>query len=112
MNNRQITVPLVTRTALHVGAGQGDAVTDAFVRQDAQGLPVIPGTSLAGALRAMATRLAPRLSLDGTNAQCKALGEYDTQPCGCVVCRLFGDVIPADPSGSARSEGRPKATDL
>ena len=58
MNNRQITVPLVTRTALHVGSGQGDAVTDAFVRQDAQGLPIIPGSSLAGALRAMATRLA------------------------------------------------------
>lgn len=110
MNNRQITVPLVTRSGLHVGAGYGDAVTDAFVRQDAQGQPVIPGTSLAGALRALATRLAPRLDLPSDPKVCKALDRDndDGQPCGCIVCKLFGDVNPGDPS--RETEGIEQAT--
>lgn len=104
MNNRQITVPLVTRSGLHVGAGYGDATTDALVRRDARGRPVIPGTSLAGALRAMATRLAPRLDLPSGRRLCKALAGDDGRPCGCVVCRLFGDVNPGDEAGPRGEE--------
>jgi CRISPR/Cas system CSM-associated protein Csm3 (group 7 of RAMP superfamily) len=97
MNNRMITGRLVTRTALHVGAGYGDATTDAFVRQDGEGRILIPGTAIAGALRTLATRLSPRLGY----GICEALkAEQDRkptgQPCGCVVCQLFGDVNPGD----------------
>ena len=110
MNDRQITVPLVTRTGLHIGVGYGDAVTDAFVRQDAQGRPVIPGTSLAGALRTLATRLAPRLNLKSGHPVCKALAGNDGKPCGCIVCKLFGDVNPGDEANRRRDKGAEKAT--
>lgn len=100
MNDRQITVQVETRTGLHVGSGYGDAVTDAFVRQDGEGRVVIPGTGLAGALRTLATRLAPRLDLPSERATCKALlprkEQEKNKPCECVVCQLFGDVNPID----------------
>lgn len=106
MNNRQITIPMVTRTALHVGAGYGDAVTDGFVRKDAQGRTVIPGTSIAGAMRVLATRLAPRLGLEPERIACKALTDKDDRkPCGCIVCRLFGDVNPGEPEAGSRNAG-------
>ena len=110
MNNRQITVPLVTRTGLHVGAGYGDSVTDAFVRRDAQGRPVIPGTGLAGALRTLATRLAPRLNMKSKRRVCKALADNDGLPCGCVVCKLFGDVNPGDERNRPHDRETEKAT--
>jgi CRISPR-associated RAMP protein (TIGR02581 family) len=108
VNNRQIIVPLITRTGLHIGSGSGDAVTDAFVRRDAQGQPVIPGTSLAGALRTLATRLAPRLELSSVRSVCKVLADddnADNQPCGCVVCKLFGDVNPLELGTREQREG-------
>jgi CRISPR/Cas system CSM-associated protein Csm3 (group 7 of RAMP superfamily) len=96
MRNRQITIPLVTRTGLHVGSGKGNDVSDSLVRRDASGAPVIPGTGLAGALRTLATRLAPRLDLSDAR-RCKALRQdSDNEPCGCIVCQLFGDVNPGD----------------
>ena len=117
MNSRQITVPLVIRTGLHVGAGYGDAVTDAFVRQDAQGSPVIPGTSLAGALRTLATRLAPRLGHDVCLAlkpppdpKNKKEVERRKKPCGCVVCKLFGDINPREETSLQREEEARTAT--
>lgn len=106
MNDRQITIRLQTRTALHIGAGYGDAVTDAIVRRDALGRPIIPGTGLAGALRALATRLAPRLGASTAHRACKALSaKNDGQPCGCVVCKLFGDINPGEPKPDRRSQG-------
>lgn len=105
MNDRQITLRLVTRSGLHVGAGSGDSVTDALVRRDASGRPIIPGTSFAGSLRALATRLAPRLGF----AICAALkgdssGSAARNPCGCEVCSLFGDIDPVDEQGRASGE--------
>lgn len=116
MNDRQITVPLVARTGLHVGAGYGDSVTDAFVLSDSRGHPVIPGSSLAGALRALATRLAPRLG----HKVCLALQpppdhddteevERRKRPCGCAVCKLFGDVNPSHETGQRRDKSSEKA---
>lgn len=107
MNDRQITIRLVTRTGLHVGAGRGDAVTDAFVRVDALGRPVIPGSGLAGAMRAFATRLAPRLGTTPAHHVCKALAqdeENDRGPCGCIVCRLFGDTNPSEREPGLRGQ--------
>jgi len=91
MTYRAITATLTTRTALHIGSGEGNDLTDALLRRDAAGQPFIPGTAIAGALRALLTRLAPRL---GTKP-CAALTS-NPQSCDCAVCHLFGDVNPSD----------------
>lgn len=83
---------LTSRTGLHVGSGAGDATTDALLRRDAQGDWLIPGTALAGALRSVATRLAPRLG--GTACQSLTGMQDGAAPCGCLACRLFGDIRP------------------
>jgi CRISPR/Cas system CSM-associated protein Csm3 (group 7 of RAMP superfamily) len=94
---RAILGELVARTAVHVGSGQGEETSDAFFRRDAGGDWVIPGTAVAGSLRALATRLLPRLRLGGSETVCQALVEADRKgPCGCAVCRLFGDLNPGD----------------
>ncbi len=97
-----ITAELVLDTALHIGVGKGGAPTDDPVRRAGNGRLLIPGTAIAGSLRAAATRLAPRLGL----AACRALLNKQQQdadkekPCGCPVCQLFGDVNPVEkPAG-------------
>lgn len=93
-----ITGNLVTRTALHIGAGEDSETTDALLRRDAQGRLLIPGTALAGALRTIATRLAPRIGCK----PCWALWPENhahrpkDRPCACAVCFLFGDVNPQE----------------
>jgi CRISPR/Cas system CSM-associated protein Csm3 (group 7 of RAMP superfamily) len=96
MTYRVITATLTTRTALHIGSGEGNDLTDALLRRDAAGQPFIPGTAIAGALRALLTRLAPRLG----SRPCAALTD-DTQSCDCAVCHLFGDVNPSDAAPEA-----------
>lgn len=98
MSYEIITGCLITRTALHVGAGEGNSTTDALLRQDAQGRLLIPGTALAGTLRTIATRLAPRLG----HKACWALWPEDdpkrppNKACKCPVCHLFGDINPQE----------------
>ncbi len=46
-------------TPFHVGAGREGATSDAAVATDASGLPAIPGSSIAGALRAAFTAAFP-----------------------------------------------------
>jgi len=101
MSYRVITARLKARTAVHVGSGEGIDITDALIRRDIGGQPVIPGTAIAGALRALLTRLAPRLGA-GT---CEALKGTRTS-CGCGVCRLFGDVNPSDDPGASSEASR------
>lgn len=45
----RVTIQLTS--PLHIGTGEGDALRDALGVADANGLPAIPGTSLAGILR-------------------------------------------------------------
>lgn len=91
MNETIIIVKLKTQTALHVGGIGGDEVTDDLLRRDAQGRLFIPGSAIAGPLRATATRLAPRLG----SKPCAALaGSHDQ--CSCWVCDLFGEVNPQE----------------
>lgn len=53
-------VVLENRSPLSIGAGRGDGVRDVMLARDAQGLPMIPATSLTGVLRSLAaTRLPP-----------------------------------------------------
>lgn len=94
MTFRAITAKLTLRTALHVGTGKDTETADDLLRRDARGRLLIPGTAIAGALRSIATRLAPRF--DGAKP-CQALtGEQPNEACQCLVCQLFGDVNPRE----------------
>lgn len=57
---------LVTRTGLHIGAGKnaGLASSDLPVMRDAEGWPLVPGSSLRGRLRAAIASLIDALGLD------------------------------------------------
>ena len=81
---------LATRTALHVGSGEQSALNDDLWRRTAAGELFIPGSAIAGPLRALATRLAPRLG----GKVCQGLDELTNRPCECMVCHLFGDINP------------------
>jgi CRISPR/Cas system CSM-associated protein Csm3 (group 7 of RAMP superfamily) len=99
---RYILGDLKLDTALHVGAGKGGDPTDSPLRRTGDGRVVLPGRALGGALRTLATRLAPRLGL-GTCQALKADGEAssdEVKPCRCDVCRLFGDVSPNEDDSS------------
>lgn len=101
MTFQAITANLMLRTALHVGTGNDTETADDLLRRDARGRLLIPGTAIAGALRSIATRLAPRLPGGGL---CHAVQEKDPKKaCGCQVCKLFGDVNPQenDETGNA-----------
>lgn len=99
MTIRMITGTLKLRTPLHIGTGNSTETVDDLLRRDAQGRLLIPGASVAGALRAIATRLAPRLG----GSVCLALKgtEYGSRVCGCLTCELFGDVNPQETDGEA-----------
>ncbi len=85
------------RTGLHIGSGAEDVTQRAF-RRTADGRVVIPGTSLAGAIRTHLTRLVPAmtaLETDGTKIICDALlADPPTEDCKCIVCHLMGDINP------------------
>jgi len=99
MTFRAITANLTLRTALHVGTGHDSETADDLLRRNARGRLLIPGTAIAGALRSIATRLAPRF--DGEKP-CQALtGSAVNQACQCIVCRLFGDVNPREENEEA-----------
>jgi len=103
MTYRVITATLTARTAVHIGSGEDNDLTDALLRRDAEGQPFIPGTAIAGALRALLTRLAPRFWVD--KPPCAALfGKSDS--CRCAVCQLFGDVNPSDDEDSRSAASR------
>ena len=99
MKYQVITATLTARTAIHIGSGESSDLTDALVRRDAYKQPFIPGTAIAGALRSLLTRLAPRLNA----IPCKVLDEEErlrAKSCNCEVCHLFGDVNPSDEDGA------------
>jgi len=105
MKYRVITGTLEARTAVHVGSGEGNELADSLLRRDTQGNILIPGTAIAGALRAMLTRLAPRLGGGICIAMLpdkvrKERARKGQKGCNCTVCRLFGDVEPSDEAGS------------
>lgn len=101
MTYNVITAKLIARTAAHIGSGEGNELTDALLRRDSFGKPTIPGTAIAGALRALLTRLAPRFG----SPLCAALTGSD-HSCGCSVCHLFGDINPSDEEESRSAASR------
>ena len=105
MTYRVITATLTARTAVHIGSGEGNDLTDAPLRRDAEGWPFIPGTAIAGVLRSLLTRLAPRLG----SSPCVALAQDEDKrknSCSCAVCHLFGDINPTDEAGSQSAASR------
>ncbi len=101
MTFNAISATLTTRTPLHIGTGRDTATSDDLLRRDASGRLLIPGTALAGALRGIATRLAPRLGSE----LCAALKNEDSKPCNCWVCQLFGTVNLPDEDQDERGPG-------
>lgn len=95
MTFRAITANLELRTALHVGTGESTETADDLLRRDTRGRLLIPGAAIAGALRSIATRLAPRLQ---GGSPCHALKKNDEKKacCKCLVCQLFGDENPQE----------------
>ncbi len=102
MTMRTITGKLILRTPLHIGISDGTEAVDDLLRRDARGRLLIPGPSLAGALRAIATRLGPRFV---GQESCLALKDedYGNKACECLVCQLFGNVNPQVTVGEAPS---------
>jgi CRISPR/Cas system CSM-associated protein Csm3 (group 7 of RAMP superfamily) len=101
-----ITGTIKLDTAVHIGSGKGHEPTDSPLRRRGDGEFFLSGRALAGSLRTLATRIAPRLAGAGTcSVLKKSAGTQSTQektPCGCMVCRLFGDVVPVDGSRASR----------
>jgi len=100
MHEQLIQIQAVTISALHVGSKDTSAVTDDLLRRDAQGKILIPGSAIAGPLRTLATRLAPRLYGESCQAL-KAKAPRDEEPeqsstCICPVCLLFGTFNPQE----------------
>jgi CRISPR/Cas system CSM-associated protein Csm3 (group 7 of RAMP superfamily) len=88
-----------TTGPLRVGSGMMSELTDAEPRRRADGQLIIPGTSIAGALRGAVERLI--FKPDSTEPKCLLYTQGTIQPnakepCKCAVCRLFGNVVPVD----------------
>lgn len=99
-----ITATITTCTALHLGTGDNSDLTDAKIRRDSKGRPFIPGTSIAGVLRTLLTRLALGLQEEPCNALRR--GVKGESFCKCIVCRLLGDINPKDDEGSESNASR------
>lgn len=105
---RTILAELKLTTALHVGIGKGNKPTDSPLRRSSDGRIVLTGRAIGGALRTLATRLAPRLAIPEVKTRCKALlprathqgtpstDKNDRKTCGCLTCQLFGDLYPSE----------------
>ena len=113
MNIQQVTLTCETRTALHIGGqNQPDDVSNSMFRRTAEGQLVLPGTSIAGAIRSHLTRITPAMrGEDIGKTVCDALDDDKKKrdndgnllPCGCVLCHFMGDVQPVDNDSTGRA---------
>ncbi len=80
-------------------------MTDAPLRRSGRGEVVIPGSSLAGALRSVAVKLAAQFKWkDGVKSRCDRFFSGETaEPCDCLACKLFGDIKPGEESTGANA---------
>ncbi|HBW37363.1 RAMP superfamily CRISPR-associated protein [Desulfosporosinus sp. BICA1-9] len=91
MDKLILEIHFQTVTQIHIGSGDNEGLVDNQLMRRVDGKYIIPGSSLAGVLRARATRLFPRLfMLD----QCLAFDSKNKQLCTCAVCSLFGQINP------------------
>ncbi len=90
-----------TKTPFHCGAGRESGLSDADLRRRADGTLILPGTSIAGALRSVVERLA------GVEQKCllyikKTAISGEKHPCACQVCKLFGNVQPVEDAKASK----------
>lgn len=111
----QFELRLVTRTGLHIGAGKnaGLASSDLPVMRDANGWPLVPGSSLRGRLRAAIASLVDALGLDQARPKPESsagtlAGEWEHWK---LVDRLFGR-IPKDKDDGRAYGSRLQFSDL
>lgn len=103
-----VIAELTFNTALHVGTGRDNPGTDAPVRRNNAGDLVIPGTAIAGALRTLATRIAPRLAFKEKRGNCFELENRQPEEgkiCDCAVCHLFGEFYPNKKNTKTENDG-------
>jgi CRISPR/Cas system CSM-associated protein Csm3 (group 7 of RAMP superfamily) len=98
MIEKIITGKLKALSGIHAGSGEPAETTDLPVFRNAGNEIVIPGTAISGALRALATKIAPHLGL----TKCIAIDERSSADfCDCPVCDLFGSIILGEDSENA-----------
>ncbi|MBL8152953.1 MAG: hypothetical protein JNM70_02115 [Anaerolineae bacterium] len=107
-NLSQYTCRVRTRASLQVGTVSApNDPTDSLFRRDSANRLLLPGTSIAGALRGHLTRITPAMTrLPDERRVCDALsgntrtgkwkgkGQEQTKACACIVCHLMGDIRP------------------
>lgn len=95
-----------TRTALHIGSNtEGRNVSDSMFRRDAAGRLILPGTSIAGAIRGHLTRIIPAMSgLSEERTICGSLDGRDGSSAH-ILYHLMGDLKPdrTDDTHTSRS---------
>jgi CRISPR-associated protein Csx10 len=112
----QLTFEIIFSADYHVSAGFGlGARADSALLRDADGVPVIRGTSVVGLLRDGLWRLLQlpplkrqryqRCEASGASNGSRYCGQHDDQSPLCPVCRLFGS--PAFPKRWQFSSARP-----
>lgn len=84
-------------TGIHIGSGDPTKVTDLPLFRNGSNEIIIPGTAIAGALRALSTKLAPHMGYQ----KCVAINDTTGGVCGCPVCELFGSIAIAKDSEKA-----------
>lgn len=76
-------------TGIHIGSGDSMKVTDLPFFRNGSNEIMIPGTAIAGALRALSTRIACQMGCP----ECSAISEsMSNDICKCPVCELFGSI--------------------
>lgn len=97
----KVRLTVETLSALHIGSTRTGEF-DSLFRRLANGNLVVPGTGIAGALRAHLTRVAPAMTGLNAKVYCDALKKIEPQQaCGCVICGLMGDIYPDGTDGTA-----------
>ncbi|WP_028324731.1 type III CRISPR-associated RAMP protein Csx7 [Desulfatirhabdium butyrativorans] len=121
-NKVRIEANLTFETAFHIGSGkEGDLATDMGVLKDAQGWPVLPGSTIKGCFRATAERLSSWLGMtaclmDSALSEVQCIGDPDVfrkqldayqnlrterrklewlERHSCAICRFFGSPLQA-----------------
>lgn len=89
MIKKIVTGNLKALTGIHIGSGDSARVTDLPIFRNGNNEILIPGTSLAGALRALCTKLAPHIGYEGCTG---ANDSFPQSGCRCPVCELFSSL--------------------
>ncbi|MBD3213032.1 MAG: hypothetical protein GF311_10530, partial [Candidatus Lokiarchaeota archaeon] len=89
MIDKVIKGKLRSTTGVFFGSGQSNEYKDSIFFRDSQNNIIIPGSSIAGVLRAYIARISPYITEDS----CVQLVEGQKDEfCNCKVCQMFGSI--------------------